>query len=137
LRVVALTFAAIVCAAFAAVSAQASRTAKVIKLVAVQVSEKETANGFVIKDNDFIGGKKVGRDTLTCTVVSQRQGKCKLLVVLPAGTIKANLVLVFSKSQGQGTINGGTGEYAGAKGRLTFRNLNEKGTRTAVVLTLT
>jgi hypothetical protein len=34
-------------------------------------------------------------------------------------------------------IIGGTGEYAGAKGTLIFRNLNEKGTRTAVVLTLT
>jgi hypothetical protein len=136
LRVAFLTFAAVVCVSFAAVSAQASRTSKVIKLVAVQASQKQTANGFVVKDNDFIGGKKVGRDTLTC-VATQRQGKCRVLVELPAGTIKATVVLVFSKSQGQGTITGGTGEYAGAQGRLAYRNLNQKGTRTALVLTLT
>jgi hypothetical protein len=136
LRVVFLTFVAIVCVSFAAVSAQASPTAKVIKLVAVQASQKQTADGFVIKDNDFVGGKKVGRDTLTC-VATQRQAKCRVLFELPAGTIKVNVVLVFSKSQGQGTITGGTGEYAGAKGRLTYRNLNQQGTRTALVLTLT
>jgi hypothetical protein len=136
LRVASLTFAVIACMLLAGMSAQAARTAKVISFVSVQVSQKQTANGFVVKDNDFIGGKKAGRDTLTCAVASQRQAKCKLLVELRAGTITGNVVLVFSKSQGRGTITGGTGEYAGAKGRLTFRNLNAKGTRTAVVLTL-
>jgi hypothetical protein len=128
-------FVAIVCVSFAVVSAQAARTARVIKLVAVQASQQQTDNGFVVKDNNFIGGKKVGRDTLTC-VTSRRQGKCRVLFELPAGTIKATLVLVFSKSQGLGTIVGGTGEYAGAKGRLAYRNLNQQGTRTALVLTL-
>jgi hypothetical protein len=120
----------------AGVSAHAAAKSKVIRLVAVQVSQKATKGGFVIKDNDFINGKRVGRDTLTCSGASQTKANCGLVVVLPGGTIKGKFVIVFSRSKGQGTIIGGTGKYAGAKGRLTFANLNAKGTRTAVVLTL-
>ena len=127
-----------VCALSAGVSAQAAGSAKVIKLVAVQQSQKDIPNGFVIKDNDFIAGKKVGHDTLTCKVASsQQKANCKVLFQLTGGTMKGTVAIVFSKSQGGGTITGGTGNYARAKGKLAFRNLNEKGTRTAITLTLT
>jgi hypothetical protein len=55
---------------------------------------------------------------------------------LTPGTIRANLVLNFKASQGKGTVTGGTGKYAGAKGTLVFKNLNKQGTRTSVALTL-
>jgi hypothetical protein len=131
------TVAVAVCALAAGMSAQAASSAKLIKLLSVQQSQKESANGFVIRDNDFIGGKKAGRDTLTCKTASQQKANCTVLFVLSGGTIKGKFVIVFSKSGGQGTIVGGTGKYAGAKGKLAYRNLNEKGTRTAIVLTLT
>jgi hypothetical protein len=137
LRLLSLTVALTAGLSILSGSAHAASTAKVIRLLAVQQGQKDTSNGFVIRDNDFIGGKKAGRDTVTCKVVSQQKANCKFVTVLAGGTIKANLTIVFSKSSGQGTITGGTGQYAGAKGKLTFGNLNEKGTRTAVVLTLT
>jgi hypothetical protein len=45
-------------------------------------------------------------------------------------------VLNFKAPQGKGTVTGGTGKYAGAKGTLVFKNLNKQGTRTSVALTL-
>jgi hypothetical protein len=135
LRLLVLTFTVTIGVFMAAVSAHAAAKSQVIRFVAVQVSQKATKGGFVIRDNDFINGKRVGRDTLTC-LASQTKANCRILVELPGGTVRARLVLLFSKSRGQGTIIGGTGKYAGAKGTLTFANLNAKGTRTAVVLTL-
>jgi hypothetical protein len=135
LRLLVLTFTVTIGVFMAGVSAHAGAKSNVVRFVAVQVSQKPTPRGFIIKDNDFINGRRVGRDTLTC-LATQTKANCGLLVVLPGGTIKGKLVLVFSRSKGQGTITGGTGKYAGAKGTLTFANLNAKGTRTAVVLTL-
>jgi hypothetical protein len=134
LRLVALALVSV--ALVVAASAEAGGAAPVIKFVAVQVSQKESTNGFVLKDNDFVGSKKVGTDSLTCTVASQKKATCKIVVVRPAGTIRGTLVLIFAESQGKGTITGGTGTYAGAKGTLTFKNLNEEGTRTSVTITL-
>jgi hypothetical protein len=134
LKLVPLT-ALVICALAAAISAQAANSATVLKLVAVQQSQKDISNGFMFTDIDLIGGKRAGRDTATCKLASQQKANCNILFQLSGGTIKAKLVILFSKPSGTGTITGGSGKYAGAKGKLTFRNLNEKGTRTAVVLT--
>jgi hypothetical protein len=136
LRFLALTFAVVLGLLLTGTGVHAAAAAKVVKFIAVQVSQKDKKNGFVIKDNDFVGGKKVGTDTINCTLVNQSKANCVLLVVRPSGTIRGSLVLSFSASQGKGKITGGTGAYAGAKGTLTFKNLNEDGTRTSVVLTL-
>ncbi len=129
---------AIVGVLLVATGAQAAGTAKVIKLISVKVSEKHsTENTFVIKENDFINGKKVGHDTLVCKVVSQAKAQCTVVFALTSGTIKAKFTTALSASGGRGTITGGPGEYATAKGRLVYRNLNEDGSRTAVTLTLT
>jgi hypothetical protein len=124
------------CAVAAAFSASAGTTVKVIRLTAVQQSQKESKTGFVIRDNDFSGGKRVGHDTLTCTVVSKVKANCKLLIVLAGGTLKGTVPILFSKTQGAGVITSGTGSYAGAKGALVYRNLNKQGTRTSLVVTL-
>jgi hypothetical protein len=116
--------------------AEAGTAGKVIKLVSVQQSQTQTKDGFVIHDNDLINGKKAGRDTLTCKIVSQTKANCRLLIALAGGTIKGTFVIVLSKSSGGGKITGGTGTYASAKGTFTYKNLNAKGTRTLVVLTL-
>ena len=118
-------------------SAQAAAKKETIKLLVVQTSDKETAKGFVFKDTDYINGKKVGTDTATCTVVGQTKANCNIVFALKDGTIKAKFALSFSAAKGTGTITGGTGEYAGAKGTFSYKNLNDAGTRTSVTLTLT
>jgi hypothetical protein len=110
----------------------------VIKFVAVQVSEKHPNDTtFVITDNDVMGSKKIGHDTLTCKIVGQTKAKCKIVFTRSSGTISASLTLSFSATGGRGTITGGTGEYTGASGTIAFKNLNKQGTRTSVALTLT
>ena len=136
MRFLSLTVVLALCALATALSAGASRSVKVIRLVAVQQSQKETKTGFVIRDNDFSGAKRVGHDTLTCAVISKLKANCKLVLVLSGGTLKGTVPILFSKTQGAGVITSGTGSYAGAKGARVYRNLNKQGTRTALVLTL-
>jgi hypothetical protein len=119
-------------------TAEAARSSEVIRFLAVQVNQKQPNDKtFIIKDNDLINGKKVGHDTLTCKAVSQSKANCSIVIVFAAGKLYAKFVLSFTAPGGKGTISGGTGKYAGAKGTLTFKNLNDEGTRTRVVLTLT
>lgn len=124
------------CALAAASGASASPSLKTIRLVAVQQSQTQTKTGFVVRDNDFSGTKRVGRDTLTCVVISKVKANCKLVIVLSGGTLKGTVPILFSKTQGAGVITSGTGSYAGAKGAVVYRNLNKQGTRTSLVLTL-
>ncbi len=119
----------------AASAASASTTVKVIRLTAVQQSQTQSKTGFVVRDNDFSGTKRVGHDTLTCTVISKLKANCKLLITLAGGTLKGTVPILFSKTQGAGVITSGTGSYAGAKGALVYRNLNKQGTRTSLVVT--
>ena len=124
------------CALVAAMAANAAGSAKVIKLLSVQQGQTRTKTGFVVRDTDFVGTKKVGHDTLACTVVSRQRASCRLVVTLAGGTIIGRIPIVFTRSSGAGPVTGGTGTYAGAKGTVAYRNLNQKGTRTAVVISL-
>ncbi len=124
------------CVLVAALAASAGTTLKVIRLTAVQQSQTQSKTGFVVRDNDFSGTRRVGHDTLTCTVISKVKANCKLLLTLAGGTLKGTLPILFSKNQGAGVITGGTGSYSGAKGAVVYRNLNKQGTRTALVVTL-
>jgi hypothetical protein len=120
-------------------AAQAASGSEVIRFTSVQVSEQHpNEQTIIIKNNDLINGKKAGHDTLTCkVVVAQSKVSCSIAVVLAAGKLSGKFVQSFSASSGKGTITGGTGQYAGAKGTFTFRSLNSKGSRTGVVVTLT
>jgi len=135
LKFLALTLVLGSCLA-AASTASAGRTVKVIRLTAVQQSQTQSKTGFVVRDNDFSGTKRVGHDTLTCTVISKLKANCKLLITLAGGTLKGTVPILFSKTQGAGVITSGTGSYAGARGALVYRNLNKQGTRTSLVVTL-
>lgn len=136
LRFFCLTVAFAVCASAAALSANASTSLKTIRLVAVQQSQTQTKTGFVVRDNDFAGGRRLGHDTLSCVVISKVKANCKLVLVLAGGTLKGTVPILFTKTQGAGVITSGTGSYAGAKGALVYRNLNKQGTRTSLVVTL-
>jgi len=126
-----------VCALAAALGAQAATRGSVLRFTAVQQSQKQTKNRFVIDDVDVANGKKVGRDRLTCTAISQTKATCSIVIFRSEGNLNAKFVLPFAASSGTGRITGGTGRYAGAKGSFRYRNLNEDGTRTSVVVTLT
>jgi hypothetical protein len=128
----------LVLGALLASAAHAAGRAEVIKLTAVTVSEKQPSETkFISNDNVIIGGKKSGTDTLNCTVVTQTKATCKIVIKLSSGTIKAKMTIKFTASKGSGTVTGGSGDYAGAKGSFTWKNLNKEGTRTAVAVTLT
>jgi hypothetical protein len=130
--------AALVAGAVLTGAAQAAGGSEVIRFVAVQVSQKQPNNEtFISTENVLINGKKVGHDTLTCKAISQSKANCSIVFVFAAGKLKAKFPIVFTESSGKGTITGGTGKYAGAKGTLTWRNLNSEGTRTGVVVRLT
>lgn len=116
---------------------QAAAGSTVLRFVAVQVREKHPSDtSFIVENNDFVGARKVGTDTLRCRIVSDAKAACTIRFRRTEGTVTARLTLTFSQSHGTGTITGGTKNYAGASGTLAFRDLNDEGTRTSVVLAL-
>ncbi len=118
-------------------AARAAGGSEVIRITSVQVSQQQPNDQtFIIKNNDVINGKKVGHDILTCKVVAQGKMSCAVVIVLAAGKLNGKFAQSITASSGKGTITGGTGKYAGAKGTLTFRPVKGAG-RTGVVVTLT
>jgi hypothetical protein len=114
------------------------RAEQVMRFTTVTLSEKSVSETrFVIREAILMGGKKIGRDTVTCLAVTKTKANCKLAVTLPGGTLKATMAVTAGDSRGNGTIVGGGGEYVGAKGIFTWREIAGAGSRTAVVLTLT
>jgi len=123
-------------AALAPAAALAAPKPQVITLLSVQRSQRQTGAKLLIKDDDYQGKRKVGSDTLTCTIAGNK-AHCVAKIVFRAGSITARFVITAAATAGRGTIIGGTGAYAGARGTLRYTNLNKNGTRTTVVLTLT
>jgi hypothetical protein len=56
-RFLSLSWVLAICALVVGINANAAGSVKVIRLVAVQVSQKPTKAGFVIRDNDFSAKK--------------------------------------------------------------------------------
>ena len=130
--------AALIVGALFTGAAQAGGGSDVIRLTSVTMSALHRLTGLSSSRQEVSNGKKVGHDTLTCKVVAQKNKvRCSIAVVLSAGKLTGRFVQSFSASGGKGTITGGTGRYAGAKGTFTFKNLNREGSRTGVVVTLT
>jgi hypothetical protein len=133
LRARALLVLGIACLAIAPGMAAAKSTN--ISFVSVQVRTHGTKPALA-ENVDYQGKKRIGHDTLTCTIVNARLAHCTMAVTLAKGTINARLDLKRSSDDGPITITGGTGSYAGAKGTGKYRILNDTGTRTAVALHL-
>jgi hypothetical protein len=55
-----------------------------------------------------------------------------VIIVTKGGTVTGTLTLTQSAISGK--VTGGTGAFAGARGTIAARNLNAKGTRTAVTI---
>lgn len=82
-------------------------------------------------------GAVVGSDTGTITIVSATALDTKGVAKLPGGTVR------FSGRTGSDakiltlSVTGGTGRYAGARGKLEVRSLDGTGARTSNVYRLT
>ena len=122
MKFVSLSSALAVGAFIVGAAAQAAVSSEVITFTAVQVSEKHPSDtSFIIKDNDLVNGKKVGTDTLSCSIVSQTKANCKIVIARKDGTIKASFVLPFTASKGAGTITGGSGSIRGSEGNVLLQ----------------
>jgi hypothetical protein len=82
----------------------------------------------VITEDVYVGGKKVGKSDLTCTLVRLDvpnrffAAECFNTTVLPGGQITAQGYVTsdeLEKVPFKQAITGGTGAYSGARGELT------------------
>lgn len=86
------------------------------------------------QDRDVNGkGKVIGFDELYIAFnLKTGVGKGNVIIVTKGGTVSGTLTLTQSSISGK--VTGGTGAFAGARGTISARNLNAKGTRTAVTI---
>ncbi len=70
------------------------------------------------------GRKVMATDSLTCTYTSATAGKCSYEITVNGSKVTANQVLAsFASGITTMPVNGGTGEYQGAKGLITRTNI--------------
>jgi hypothetical protein len=78
-------------------------------------------------------GKVIGFDELYIAFnLKTGTGKGNVAVVTKGGVLYGTLRLTQTSISGR--VTGGTGKFAGARGTISARNLNAKGTRTAVTI---
>jgi hypothetical protein len=77
-------------------------------------------------------GKVVGYDMLYLTVVSSTTVAINITVDVNGGMLYGTATLNGEGVVSDGTVTGGTGEFKGATGTFTVKNLNQAGTRHAV-----
>ena len=109
-----------------------------LTLTFVQVTlTRQGPKAFTARDTlyDAKGRKAIGHDVSRCTLLNPAVAKCKATIMLGNGTITAAFKSVKPSPGGTGTVTGGTGAYAGAKGTLRFTQ-NAAGTRGKIVLTI-
>jgi hypothetical protein len=109
-----------------------THTLKFTSVTERSVTFTKTAGGQQDRDlNDK--GKVIGFDELYSSFnLKTGVGKGNVAVVLKGGILYGTLT--FTQSSVGGKVTGGTGAFAGAKGTISARNLNAKGTRTAVTI---
>lgn len=131
-RALALSAALVAAAAALPVAASAAET---IRYTSVTTKETESRQGLVIIGKAVKGGEKIGTDRLKCTF-GPGGGTCTYVVKLAEGSIRGTTKVSENSQSGPIKVVGGTGEYAGAKGAGSYRNVNPAGTRTGIVLNL-
>ena len=100
-----------------------------LRFFTVETAAQETDNGFLVVEKVLQEGKKVGTDRVLCTF---RQGKahCKITVRLTGrGQLKLTTTLSEQSQGGKLRITGGTGEFAGASGDGSFKNITDSKSR--------
>ncbi len=127
-------------ATMAVVYVTAASATTTLKFITKETSTKETAKGFIFKEDVLQNGSKVGTDRGVCKYIipsgaDQPTGaSCVITISLADGKIILSAELAFDANGGPVKVTGGTGEYANASGTGTYRN--KPNNRTAVTLHL-
>ncbi len=104
------------------------------------VSSSFSDSGFSVVDALFAGNhsnhgsQSIGVARLSCVFTSQERSLCDGKIELPGGTLLANHVIVANGDVSIVEINGGTGEFAGAKGYVRAMGVTDSTVDFAVVL---
>jgi len=102
-------------------TALAASTGQTFSVVARSYTSKKVGNGEVFKEHLYAGAKLVGHDVVSCQPVGKKM-VCRGTMTLAAGTIR----VVVSPGAGPdttGSVVGGSGEYAGARGTIALHGL--------------
>ncbi len=122
--------------ALSAASAQSdAHTLKFISVTKNSIGFSKTTGGE--QDTDVNkAGKTVGFDMLYFAQTSATTGAFRLTIDVSGGFLYGTAA--FNLKTGtisDGKVTGGTGSFSGARGTLTAKNLNKRGTRTLVTIT--
>jgi hypothetical protein len=113
--------------------ASTSASTTTVKFVAVTKKNLMVPKGnFVEVDMDeTAGGRPLGADTLLCKANGPKKAlRCAVSIDLPGGDLFAVLIPANSA----GTLVGGTGRYANAKGTVVGTSISK--TKTDIVVTI-
>ena len=81
---------------------------------------------YVLTDNDVAGGKTIGHDVLYCTDTGTGASHCSVAFAQKGGLLYAQFALSDATGALKGTVTGGTGSFAHAKGTLTGQAISQK-----------
>jgi hypothetical protein len=92
---------------------------------------------FYFVDTAFQNGRVVGESYARCRFTGNFENlRCRIRLTLPAGTLSV-FVRLTPDPRGSFRVTSGTGAYQGRTGVGIYKNLNEAGTRTRLVIWLT
>ena len=116
--------------AAAAVPALAAGGAKTVtqRFVAESSSSPLIFSGtsYALTDNDVASGKTIGRDVLYCTDAGRGTSHCHVAFTQKGGLLYAKFALADTTGVLKGTVTGGTGRFAHAKGTLAGQAVSKK-----------
>jgi hypothetical protein len=87
---------------------------------------RSSTTSYVLTDNDVAGGKTIGRDVLYCTDTGTGASHCRVAFAQNGGLLYAQFGLSNTTGALKGTVTGGTGNFARAKGTLTGQATSAK-----------
>jgi hypothetical protein len=81
---------------------------------------------YVLTDSDVRSGKTIGRDVLSCTDTGTGTSHCHVAFAQKGGFLYAKFALTDKTGALKGTITGGTGSFAHARGTLAGQAVSKK-----------
>jgi hypothetical protein len=113
----------------------ASAKSHVLKFTAVMQKQTRLGKtGFAEDEKDVKNGKVIGFDVINATFISSSTAKGGVTLSTKGGFLYGTLKFTNNPVT-TGKVTGGTGKFKGATGTITGKDLNKKGTRTAVTIT--
>jgi hypothetical protein len=87
---------------------------------------RPSKTSFVLTDNDAADGKTIGRDVLYCTGAGTGASHCRVAFAQKGGLLYAKFALSDTTGALKGTVTGGTGRFAHAKGTLAGQAVSQE-----------